>query len=197
MQKVFYFFILIMFVLFFMSCSSTKKLSEMASSSVKSTTKSEDAKTFIESRIDTSKMSGLEVTYTRIEYFDPAQTSTEGEAIPEESSGKNKANTDSFPPRYKPPEQAKRNKAVKSIETLSINKVFSKEGKIENRAVSASEKTQCESIMDSKLQTKQETPVPDSRHWRYIFYLALLAVFVFLYFKRTNIFKSLKRLFSK
>jgi len=197
MQKIFYFFILIMFALFFMSCSSTKKLSEMASSSVKNTAKSEDTKTFFETRMDTSKMSGLEVTYTRIEYFDPAETSTEGESAPEESIGKNEAKTDSFPPRYKPPEQAKRNKAVKSIETLSINKVFSKQGKIENRAVSASDKAQYESIMDSNLQTKQETPVADSKHWRYIFYLALLAVCVFLYFKRTNIFKSLKRLFSK
>ncbi|RGV92044.1 hypothetical protein DWV99_10470 [Bacteroides uniformis] len=76
-------------------------------------------------------------------------------------------------------------------------KLFSKTGKVENRAVSESEKTNHESFKDNNIQKEQETPVPDPKRWRYIFYLALLAVGVFLYFKRKEIFKNVKRFFSK
>ena len=102
-----------------------------------------------------------------------------------------------MPSEYKPPESKKPKGAVKSIETLSVNKVFSETGKVENRAVSESEKTNHESFKDNNIQKEQETPVPDPKRWRYIFYLALLAVGVFLYFKRKEILKNVKRFFSK
>lgn len=196
MQKLFYIFVLLWSLFFCLSCSSVKKLSEMTSSSEKNTTKEENERSFIETRIDTSKMSGLEITYTRIEYFDPARNAREYETESEPEGSVLHANNIPLP-SDKPPESEKPKGAVKSIETLSINKVFSKTGKVENRAVSESEKTNHESFKDNNIQKEQETPVPDPKRWRYIFYLALLAVGVFLYFKRKEILKNVKRFFSK
>ena len=87
MQKLFYIFVLLWSLFFCLSCSSVKKLSEMTFSSEKNTTKEENERSFIETRIDTSKMSGLEITYTRIEYFDPARNAREYEtgSEPEDS----------------------------------------------------------------------------------------------------------------
>lgn len=197
MQKLFYIFVLLWSLFFCLSCSSVKKLSEMTSSSEKSTKKEENERSFIETRIDTSKMSGLEITYTRIEYFDPARNAREYETESEPEDSVLHANNIPLPSDYKPPERIKPKEAVKSIETLSVNKVFSKAGKIENRAVSESEKANYESLKDNNIQKEQETPVPDPKRWRYIFYLSLLAVGVFLYFKRKDIFKNFKRFFSK
>lgn len=197
MQKLFYIFVLLWSLFFCLSCSSVKKLSEMTSSSEKNTTKEENERSFIETRIDTSKMSGLEITYTRIEYFDPARNAREYETGSEPEDSVLHANNIPLPSEYKPPESKKPKGAVKSIETLSVNKVFSKTGKVENRAVSESEKTNHESFKNNNIQKEQETPVPDPKRWRYIFYLALLAVGVFLYFKRKGIFKNVKRFFSK
>ncbi len=196
MQKLFYIFVLLWSLFFCLSCSSVKKLSEMTSSSEKNTTKEENERSFIETRIDTSKMSGLEITYTRIEYFDPARNAREYETESEPEGSVLHANNIPLP-SDKPPESKKPKGAVKSIETLSVNKVFSKTGKVENRAVSESEKTNHESFKDNNIQKEQETPVPDPKRWRYIFYLALLAVGVFLYFKRKEILKNVKRFFSK
>ena len=197
MQKLFYIFVLLWSLFFCLSCSSVKKLSEMTSSSEKNTTKEENERSFIETRIDTSKMSGLEITYTRIEYFDPARNAREYETGSEPEDSVLHANNIPLPSEYKPPESKKPKGAVKSIETLSVNKVFSKTGKVENRAVSESEKTNHESFKNNNIQKEQETPVPDPKRWRYIFYLALLAVGVFLYFKRKEIFKNVKRVFTK
>ena len=197
MQKLFYIFVLLWSLFFCLSCSSVKKLSEMTSSSEKNTTKEENERSFIETRVDTSKMSGLEITYTRIEYFDPARNAREYETGSEPEDSVLHANNIPLPSEYKPPESKKPKGAVKSIETLSVNKVFSKTGKVENRAVSESEKTNHESFKNNNIQKEQETPVPDPKRWRYIFYLALLAVGVFLYFKRKEIFKNVKRFFSK
>lgn len=197
MQKLFYIFVLLWSLFFCLSCSSVKKLSEMTSSSEKNTTKEENERSFIETRIDTSKMSGLEITYTRIEYFDPARNAREYETGSEPEDSVLHANNIPLPSEYKPPESKKPKGAVKSIETLSVNKVFSKTEKVENRAVSESEKTNHESFKNNNIQKEQETPVPDPKRWRYIFYLALLAVGVFLYFKRKEIFKNVKRFFSK
>lgn len=196
MQKLFYIFVLLWSLFFCLSCSSVKKLSEMTSSSEKNTTKEENERSFIETRIDTSKMSGLEITYTRIEYFDPARNAREYETESEPEGSVLHANNIPLP-SDKPPESKNPKGAVKSIETLSVNKVFSKTGKVENRAVSESEKTNHESFKDNNIQKEQETPVPDPKRWRYIFYLALLAVGVFLYFKRKEILKNVKRFFSK
>ena len=196
MQKLFYIFVLLWSLFFCLSCSSVKKLSEMTSSSEKSTTKEENERSFIETRIDTSKISGLEITYTRID-FDPARNAREYETESEPEDSVLHANNIPLPSEYKPPESKKPKGAVKSIETLSVNKVFSETGKVENRAVSESEKTNHESFKDNNIQKEQETPVPDPKRWRYIFYLALLAVGVFLYFKRKEILKNVKRFFSK
>ena len=54
MQKLFYIFVLLWSLFFCLSCSSVKKLSEMTSSSEKNTTKEENERSFIETRIDTS-----------------------------------------------------------------------------------------------------------------------------------------------
>ena len=148
MQKLFYIFVLLWSLFFCLSCSSVKKLSEMTSSSEKNTTKEENERSFIETRIDTSKMSGLEITYTRIEYFDPARNAREYETGSEPEDSVLHANNIPLPSEYKPPESKKPKGAVKSIETLSVNKVFSKTGKVENRAVSESEKTNHESFKD-------------------------------------------------
>lgn len=189
MQKLFYIFVLLWSLFFCLSCSSVKKLSEMTSSSEKNTTKEENERSFIETRIDTSKMSGLEITYTRIEYFDPARNAREYETGSEPEDSVLHANNIPLPSEYKPPESKKPKGAVKSIETLSVNKVFSKTGKVENRAVSESEKTNHESFKNNNIQKEQETPVPDPKRWRYIF--------IWLYWRLAYFSTSSERRFLK
>lgn len=189
MQKLFYIFVLLWSLFFCLSCSSVKKLSEMTSSSEKNTTKEENERSFIETRIDTSKMSGLEITYTRIEYFDPARNAREYETGSEPEDSVLHANNIPLPSEYKPPESKTPKGAVKSIETLSVNKVFSKTGKVENRAVSESEKTNHESFKNNNIQKEQETPVPDPKRWRYIF--------IWLYWRLAYFSTSSERRFLK
>lgn len=160
MQKLFYIFVLLWSLFFCLSCSSVKKLSEMTFSSEKNTTKEENERSFIETRIDTSKMSGLEITYTRIEYFDPARNAREYETGSEPEDSVLHANNIPLPSEYKPPENKKPKGAVKSIEMLSVNKVFSKTGKVENRAVSESEKTNHEHLRITIFKKSKKHPFP-------------------------------------
>ena len=173
-----------------LSCSTTKKISEVTTSEKKRSDKVENEKTYVETKIDTSKLDNLEVIYTRIEFFDPARNMKEYKSGPEsEESNKNEIE-EKFPNDkvVKPPGKG----SIKSIESWTIKQTKEDNGKSASITASDKNKKESESVDKNTSSTSQEATAPDPYRWRYLFYTLVLVVGVIIYFMRTRLFKCVK-----
>ncbi|MGV8135937.1 MAG: hypothetical protein AB2L20_12040 [Mangrovibacterium sp.] len=119
------------------------------------------------SRIDTSKLSEYDISITRIEYFPPSIDYHVG--------------SDSLASHG----------AIKSIEKIDLHKKDDQKGITENENEGKSStglKGEMEAMTD---ETTKEKPVVNLK---YVFYILVLVVAVFLYLKRKTIFQKLKSL---
>lgn len=192
MKKIIFFFIALLSLL---SCSTTKKTSEVTTSEKKRSDIIENEKTYVETKIDTSKLSNLEVTYTRIEFFDPARNSKEYKSGPESEDSNKDGIEKTFPNDkvVKPPDIG----SVKSIESWTIKKT--KEDKGESTSINATDKNKktSEAVDNDTSSTSKKAPAPDPYRWRYIFYILVLIVGIFIYLKRTIFFKLVKSIINR
>lgn len=193
-MKKYLLFLLLVFT--FLGCSSTKKMSEHSMSLQNQSSKNEKSDSNFFTRIDTTKTSEYEFTYTKIEFYNPAGNGKEFKSKEEAAPNEEGLNVDEVDPvpsvSKKPP-----NGAIKSIEQLSVKKKDEAKGQTEASASIKSENEQSDTTNEDVAGKVEETPVPDPKRWKYIFYLALLGVSVFIYIKRTPIFKGIKKLFFK
>lgn len=192
MKKIIFLFIALLSLL---SCSTTKKMSEVTTSEKKQSDKIENEKTYVETKIDTSKLANLEVTYTRIEFFDPARNTKEYKSGPESEEGSTDATEESVPNGkvVKPPGKG----SVKSIESWTIKQTKENKGQSVSTNVSDKNKKESDLVDNDTSSTSQEAPAPDPYRWRYLFYTLVLIVGVLIYLKRTPLFKWINAIISR
>ena len=168
--------IIILIVVLVAGCSLQKK-------SVR--TKTEETKT-IETKktvsdqsvftIDTTKISDLEATYTKVEYYPPVSepTSTASRSVGEAS--------------IKAP--------VKSVETWTVKKKTVTKGEtVIQNAIQIDSTSQIASNVIQETEEKTQ-PAPDPKRWRYIFYILVLCAGAIIYLKRSGVFTWLKSVLS-
>ncbi len=170
-------------------------MSEVTTSEKKRSDKIENEKTYLETKIDTSRLDNLEVTYTRIEFFDPARNSKEYKSGPESEEGNTDSIEESAPTSkvVKPPGKG----SVKSIESWTIKKTKEDKGQSASTSISDKNKKESEAVDNDTTSTNQESPAPDPYRWRYLFYTLVLIVGVLIYIKRTPLFKWVNSIISR
>lgn len=106
--------------------------------------------------IDTTKSANLDLTYTKVEYFEAPQPDT-----------------------AKAPVQQ-----IKSVETLTVRKATVAKGETVVQKAIQNDSTAQTAV--AVVQEKKETvkPAPDPRRWMWIFFILALLTGVFIYIKR-------------
>lgn len=191
--------ILVIVLLFAVSCGTTRKAVESAQSVISdSTTTTQDVKTATNKTIDTTRTEHGKITITEIEFFP---------VIPDAPPIANDTRSvDSCGHTAKSPAQpnanvdlqnvGKFNGAVKSIKQTVIESDIEAKGKSdETKEQEQSKSNAIVSRQESEVH-KQQEPAPDPYRWRYIFYVGLLLTAVLLYLKRAPILNWIKKILS-
>lgn len=192
-MKAIYFFIVMLIAL--TGCSSSKKAFQSSQISQSETEKNESFDSFVSSRIDTTRTSEFELVLTKYEFFNPNSNGKEPTTPPEDSEELQIIPEELLPApsaNDKPPNVG----ALKSIEQMTIR--YKNEDKGESETIEETQYSNEEATKEHEeaVESSEETPVKSPKRWKYIFYLCMLAVVVLLFFKRSAIFKTLKRLFT-
>jgi len=169
--------IILLIALVALSCSSTKKVIKDQSVSKKwtETETTESIQSVV--KIDTTKVSDMEVTYTRTEYYEPVMD--QEPANPDTTIAVQRQDQSKKPP------------AVKSVEVLNIKKKTEEKGAVEN-------------IHDAKTETKQtiseetETDIKTTEkskpvQLKYLFYIIILLLAGYLIYTKGSILKRIFR----
>ncbi|MFV0377758.1 MAG: hypothetical protein ACK5JD_10720 [Mangrovibacterium sp.] len=171
MKNIIFLFIIALIV----SCSSSKKVIREQTVSQKLTETKETTTLQEAVRIDTTKVSDFETTYTRIEYFEPISPAN-SDTVEHDPV----LNTVKKPPAN-----------IKSIETLTIKKKTEVKGEAESvqektivvhQAIEENTETEMKSVEKSK-------PV----QLKYLFYILLLIAGAYLFFTKGSILKKIFR----
>ena len=184
-------------------CASPRKLA----SKTKEKTNIEEKRTEttageIFHRVDTTKTEGVEITYTKIEFYPPEPdkqetkpdtTATGGPSNPVADTPKNRTKE---PKEKRPPDTGKRG-AIKSIESYTMKQKSEAAGVTQPEQKEEATKTE-EVNTDSDTETDvTEEPAADPYRWRYIFGILLLLAVAFFFLRKTKVFRAVAALFRK
>lgn len=153
-------------------------------------------------RVDTTKTEGVEITYTKIEFFPPEPdnqetkpdtTATGGPSNPVADTPKNRTKE---PKEKRPPDTGKRG-AIKSIESYTMKQ--KSEAAVVTQTEQKEEATMTEEVnTDSDTETDvTEEPAADPYRWRYIFGILLLLAVAFFFLRKAKVFRAVAALFRK
>lgn len=163
--------ILFLFLIFLVSGCSLQKTS--------TSTKTAETKTvsLVETKtdnsiftIDTTKSANLDLTYTKVEYYEFRHSDT-AKAMPV--------------------------RQIKSVETLLVRKATVSKGEtVIQKAIKNDSTTQTIATVNQEVKETVK-PAPDPRRWMWIFGILLILFVAFIYLKRPNILPLTKTIFSK
>lgn len=188
----------------FFGCSTPKALTSTTQEAAFSEEKKSESSTgSLLSKVDTTKNKGLEITYTKIEFYPPEPSglpdkgNDNEEGKPKTSLPDMVSNLDAKPGIKQPPDQG----AIKSIEQITIKATEEEAGVSETEEYNSSEKEEEATTLNSLDTVTEDKPAEDPYKWRYIFriliiVLILLAVGYFFLRKRkvfTKIISFIKR----
>lgn len=193
---------LLLAVLLF-GCSTTQKLA----GSTKETAKTEekrDETTAAEFRrtVDSTKTEGVEVTYTKIEFFPPEpdtrQTKPDamqagGPSNPAADTPKNRPKE----PKEKQPPDTGRQGAIKGIETFTVKQKAEATGVTQEEQKTETTKTEEVNTDTDKETDITEKPAADPYRWRYIFGILVLLAVAFCFLRKTKVFTAVAAFFRK
>ena len=184
-------------------CSTPRKLA----GSTKETAKTEEKRdetiaAEFRRTVDSTKTEGVEVTYTKIEFFPPEpdtrQTKPDamqagGPSNPAADTPKNRPKE----PKEKQPPDTGRQGAIKSIETFTV-----KQNTEATRLSQEEQKTETTKTEEVNTDTDKETditekPAADPYRWRYIFGILVLLVVAFFFLRKTKVFTAVVGFFRK
>lgn len=153
-------------------------------------------------RVDTTKTEGLEITYTKIEYYPPEPDKQETKPDVTKVGGPSKPITDTLrnrpkePKEKRPPDTGKQG-AVKSIERYTMKQKSEAAGVTQTEQKEEATKTE-EVNTDSDTETDvTEKPAADPYRWRYIFGILLLLAVAFFFLRKTKVFTAVAAFFRK
>jgi hypothetical protein len=173
--------------LFFVTgCHAPKKITTSTAENIKITEKQNQ--TSINETydfIDTTKKSGIEINYFKVEFYPPDTVNPIPETVFSQGNPNVKPQGN---PKVKPTQGA-----IKSIEGYTIKNTEENAG-ISSTAENNTVTTEAE--INANIQTEEEIieqPAPDPYRWRYIFYILITLVIVAGYFwlKKTKIFSAI------
>lgn len=184
-------------------CSTPRKLA----GSTKETAKTEekrDETTVAEFRrtVDSTKTEGVEVTYTKIEFFPPEpdtrQTKPDtmqagGPSNPVADTPKNRPKE----PKEKQPPDTGRQGAIKSIETFTVKQKAEATGVTQEEQKTETTKTEEVNTDTDKETDITEKPAADPYRWRYIFGILVLLAVTFFFLRKTKVFTAVAAFFRK
>jgi len=152
------------------ACSTTKKASELNYSGNAQITLIDSVKTVITSLVDTTKSANQEITYTKIEFFEPVEKDSLTQTI-----------------SYSDTAIISMQGTIKSIEHLKT--VLKYENKGISEALSENESVSKESgIVQNDLMQKEDKTMAPARHYlRWIIIIAIVGIGVFAYLKRNTL----------
>jgi len=185
MKKV-VFILLCLFVAF--GCSTTKKATKTSESIQLSSESQESQFSSSEKFIDTTKTESGKITITEIEFYPPTVNNE-----PTGSNDKPKTNVS----RLSLPNVGNiDNAAIKSIKQTTIESESETKGESNESSSTTSIKNEAVVGNTEKTVMINEEPALDPYKWRYIFYILLIGVVVFLYLKRIPILNWIKTILS-
>lgn len=180
-----------------LGCSSPKNLTSSTKETGKTEEKRSEATTGeIHTLIDSSKTTGLDIKYFKIEFYPPGEKPAGPGPEPEKEPTPGNVNNEPKPANKKPPDKG----AIKSIEGLIISSSNEEKGVTESHETNNSQKDE-EINTDNTLETDiQEETAEDPYKWRYILgtLIAIIVIGVGGYFllRKSKVVTFIKKLFS-
>lgn len=195
--------LLFAFAVFLIGCSTPRKLA----GSTKETAKTEekrDETTAAEFRrtVDSTKTEGVEVTYTKVEFFLPEPGRMETKPDIMQTGGSSKPVADTLKNQSKKTKEKQlphigRQGAIKSIETFTIKQKTETTGVTQEEQKTEATKTEKVNTDTEKKSNITEKPAADPYRWRYIFGILLLLVVAFFFLRKTKVFRGVAAFFRK
>lgn len=184
-------------------CSTPRKLA----GSTKETAKTEekrDETTAAEIRrtVDSTKTEGVEVTYTKIEFFPPEPDTLPTKQGTTKTGGPSKTVADTpknrpkEPKEKQPPDTGKQG-AIKSIETFTVKQNTEATGVTQEEQKTETTKTEEVNTDTDKETDVTEQPAADPYRWRYIFGILVLLVVGIILLRKTKVFTAVVGFFRK
>lgn len=188
MKRLFY---IICLCLLLTGCGAAKKLSSSKQETGAYTeTTNETGKSNSTLFVDTTKVSGTEITYIKIEFY-PPEPVKEPEATQPATEP-----TEDGPPKH-PPNTG----AVKSIETLTVKNDTEERGITEAESsteVNRTSEITGEATLD---EATSEEPTADPYRWRYIFGILVLVIIIgtvgYFWLRKAGVFTKVASFFKK
>lgn len=184
-------------------CSTPRKLA----GSTKETAKTEekrDETTAAEFRrtVDSTKTEGVEVTYTKIEFFPPEPTDRKEKPDTTQTGGQSKPVADTPKNRPKEPKEKRppdtgRYGAIKSIETFTVKQKTEAAGVTQEEQKTKTAKTEEVNTDTDKETDITEKPAADPYRWRYIFGILVLLAVAFFLLRKTKVFTAVAVFFRR
>lgn len=192
--------IVLAFAVLFTSCGTQRKLASNTKKSVNTEeNRAETASSEIRRIVDSTKTEGVEVTYTKIEFFPPEPDTLPANKDTTKAGGQTKpvANTQKNRPKEpkekQPPYEGSKQGAIKSIETYTVKQKTEATGVTHEEQKTETAKTE-EVNTDTDITEK---PAADPYRWRYIFGILVLLAIAFFFLRKTKVFMAVAAFFRK
>lgn len=171
--------LLCLLVGFLTGCSTPRKLIASKEEKTKVDQATKETNTGTSSTfVDTTKTDGVEITYTKIEYYPPETNreptpEPEGQVTPGKTNRpEGNRNKEPTPAKKQPPNKG----PIKSIEQLTIKQNSEEKGVSQSQEANASAKEEVTTTDTDKKEANTEQPAADPYRWRYI--LAILVIVI-------------------
>jgi len=187
-------------LIFSTGCHTPKKIASNITENIKTSEQYNEATTTeTYSFVDTTKKSGLEINYYKIEFYPPAGPSEPDGTIPDNPifpfSINN--NTEGSNPKSKPPNAG----AIKSIEGYTIKATDEQTGINEETSNITTNKDAEINTDITRAAKVTEQPAPDPYRWRYILGICIIVALagIGLYFglRKTKVVMAIVAFFKK
>lgn len=195
--------IVLAFAVLFTSCGTQRKLASNTKESVNTEeNRAETASSEIRRIVDSTKTEGVEVTYTKIEFFPPEPdtlpankdtTKAGGQTKPVANTQKNRPKEPKEPPPYEGSKQG----AIKSIETYTVKQKTEATGVTHEEQKTETAKTEEVNTDTDKKTDITEKQAADPYRWRYIFGILVLLAVAFFFLRKTKVFTVVAAFFRK
>lgn len=184
-------------------CSTPRKLA----GSTKETAKTEEKRdetiaAEFRRTVDSTKTEGVEVTYTKIEFFPPepdtlpAKQGTTKTGGPSKTVADTPKNRSKEPKEKQPPDTGKQG-AIKSIETFTVKQNTAATGVTQEEQKTEATKAEEVNTDTDKGTDITEKLAADPYRWRYIFGILVLLAVVFFFLRKTKVFTAVVGFFRK
>lgn len=178
---------------FLTGCSTPRKLTASKEEKTKVDQKTKETNTGTFSTfVDTTKTDGVEITYTKVEYYPPEPNKEpipepEGQVTPSKTSqSEGNRNKEPTPAKKQPPNKG----PIKSIEQLTVKHNSEDKGVSQSQEANASSKEETTTTDTDKKEANTEQPAADPYKWRYILAILIIVIVAVVWLKKTKVGKA-------